>query len=358
MRRRGRTWGRLGRSWGRHATAGAAIVALVCVIVLSAGSAHATSDTVIGFDNLTRGTVVTTQYQTAGVEFGHAADFGKPSPGNGDCGAPTVATGAVPAYSSPNYAVLATCGGYAGTFGKLLDYSRARVSVEVINLQASGPAASVTLTGYDDAGNAVATASGSAGSAWLQLIATQPAGSGTPRITSFAITASTSAAGAVPSVAIDNLAFDQAGAPLSAAGTPISATAGSPFSGSVATITDGDPTAVASDFTATITWGDGAGSAGTVSAAGGGSFTVSGSHTWQAPGSYPVHVAVTKVNGRTAGADLVATVTTSGGGGGGGGGGSQQAVISLLTPNPVAGGIVTFSGAGSRPGSGTIISYD
>jgi hypothetical protein len=77
-------------------------------------------------------------------------------------------------------------------------------------------------------------------------------------------------------------------------GTPVavSAQAGVPFNGAVATFTDTDTANVASDFSATIDWGDGQTSAGTV-AGGGGSFTVSGTHTYATSGSFSVIVTLT-----------------------------------------------------------------
>jgi hypothetical protein len=65
-----------------------------------------------------------------------------------------------------------------------------------------------------------------------------------------------------------------------AQGLNIQATAGQPFSGAVATFTDVIPGAVLGDFTATIDWGDGTTSAGTITANADGSFTVSGTHTY------------------------------------------------------------------------------
>ena len=53
----------------------------------------------------------------------------------------------------------------------------------------------------------------------------------------------------------------------------------------VATFTDANPNATVSDFTATITWGDGSTSAGTVVATGNG-FAVNGAHTYADEGSY------------------------------------------------------------------------
>ncbi|HEY0553643.1 MAG TPA: hypothetical protein VGG20_05215, partial [Thermoanaerobaculia bacterium] len=78
------------------------------------------------------------------------------------------------------------------------------------------------------------------------------------------------------------------------AGTPVSFAAQTaiPFNGAVATFTDANTTNVASDFTAVIDWGDGHTSAGTVSG-GGGTFTVSGTHTYAASGHFTVTVTLT-----------------------------------------------------------------
>ena len=54
------------------------------------------------------GEIVGSQWESEGVKFGTAEEFGQPSVA-GNCGKPTVGTGAVPAASLPNYAVLATC---------------------------------------------------------------------------------------------------------------------------------------------------------------------------------------------------------------------------------------------------------
>src|SRR5581483_3814488 len=61
---------------------------------------------------------------------------------------------------------------------------------------------------------------------------------------------------------------------LTASGKPISITEGKTFSGTVATFTDPGPAAAASSYTALITWGDGQTSPGTVTALGGGQFSV------------------------------------------------------------------------------------
>ena len=69
-------------------------------------------------------------------------------------------------------------------------------------------------------------------------------------------------------------------------GDTIQATHGSPFSGAVASFVDGTPTATSADFTATIAWGDGGKSSGTIAGPTGGPFTVSGTHTYNGAGSY------------------------------------------------------------------------
>jgi len=62
------------------------------------------------------------------------------------------------------------------------------------------------------------------------------------------------------------------------------------FTGNVANFVDGTPTATQSDFTATIYWGDGAKSTGTITGSPGGPFDVSGSHTYSAAGTFHPYV--------------------------------------------------------------------
>src|SRR5262249_55618429 len=85
-------------------------------------------------------------------------------------------------------------------------------------------------------------------------------------------------------------------------------TAGRVFSGVVAKLTDGNPVATAADFTATINWGDGATSTGTVQSDGHGGFVVLGSHTYAAAGHDTITVSITDDGGSKATAHSTANV--------------------------------------------------
>jgi hypothetical protein len=95
-------------------------------------------------------------------------------------------------------------------------------------------------------------------------------------------------------------------------GTPaiFTAQAGVAATGTVATFTDSDTANVAGDFIATIQWGDGSSSPGTV-AGGGGSFTVSGSHTYATQGNYTVMVTLADDAPGTATATVTSTANVS-----------------------------------------------
>jgi probable HAF family extracellular repeat protein len=94
---------------------------------------------------------------------------------------------------------------------------------------------------------------------------------------------------------------------LQATGTAINATEGTPFNGIVAsfTDTDGDP---ASNYTATISWGDGNNSVGTIQANATGGFDVTGTNTYNAAGNYTMTVTIVDSDGTTATATSSATV--------------------------------------------------
>jgi hypothetical protein len=71
-------------------------------------------------------------------------------------------------------------------------------------------------------------------------------------------------------------------------GASVATTEGATFAGPTATFTDAAPGASPADYTATITWGDGTSSAGTVIAAGIGAFAIQGAHTYAEEGAYSI----------------------------------------------------------------------
>jgi hypothetical protein len=98
---------------------------------------------------------------------------------------------------------------------------------------------------------------------------------------------------------------------LTATGSSFSATAGTPFTGTVATFTDTNSAALASDFATTINWGDGTTTAGAVTGPTGGPFTVTGSHTYKPAGTFHVSVTATDDGLGTATATATATATVT-----------------------------------------------
>jgi hypothetical protein len=90
-------------------------------------------------------------------------------------------------------------------------------------------------------------------------------------------------------------------AKIEAMGQNLSGTEGAEASGTVATFTDPDKSATASEYSATIEWGDGSSSTGTVTG-GSGSFAVSGKHTYAEEGSDTITVAITDVDNASNGA--------------------------------------------------------
>jgi virginiamycin B lyase len=68
------------------------------------------------------------------------------------------------------------------------------------------------------------------------------------------------------------------------------------FGGDLATFYDSNPAGAAGDFSASIDWGDGTTSAGSVRATGAGTFVVSGDHTYATDGLYTLAVSVTDTN--------------------------------------------------------------
>jgi hypothetical protein len=136
---------------------------------------------------------------------------------------------------------------------------------------------------------------------------------------------------------------------ITAVGNGISGTAGVPLSNFVvARFTDTDPSFTASDFTATIDWGDDSSDAGVVQA-GNGAFEVFGSHVYDEPGDYSVTVFVGRDEEASATAQTTAAI-------------SLPSTITLNAINVVAveglsaGAVRVATFTDESPGEGT--SYD
>jgi hypothetical protein len=134
-----------------------------------------------------------------------------------------------------------------------------------------------------------------------------------------------------------------ADAPLiNPAGTTVSSVAGSAFSGALGQFSDANTSASTSNFLASINWGDGTSSFGTISQPNGKgtAFTVSASHIYAKPGSFPIAIAVNDSGGSTtsitSGAHVLVPLTSS--------------VTSSTTAGVTRNNRLAFAG-GAQPGS-------
>jgi len=195
---------------------------LAVAVLLGGGVADARAETLINFDNLSAGEVVTNQYEAQGLKLGFAKELGL-TPNKGDCGPPTVRDEAefsgFEAASKPKYAMLAQCevgpkGVFKGTAGSLLGRAANRLSVEARLLAVGTPAEEVELIAYDGASHELASTKGSVtGAGWLHIAVTIP---GPAQIRYFQIRTVTEYGAAIP-LAIDNLSFEQ---PTEGGGSP------------------------------------------------------------------------------------------------------------------------------------------
>lgn len=99
------------------------------------------------------------------------------------------------------------------------------------------------------------------------------------------------------STASVKVAADVADAGLTATARSIQAIQGQTFSGVVADFNDSNTLAPASDFTATITWGNGRTSSGQIVALGGGAFQVTGTNLYSTGGQFPLTVVINDQGG-------------------------------------------------------------
>ena len=98
------------------------------------------------------------------------------------------------------------------------------------------------------------------------------------------------------------------GSALTATGTTVAGTERVLASFLVATFTDADPNDSLVDLSATITWGDGGSSVGTVLVVPSGGYSVVGSHNYVEEGSYDVTVNISDIAGNSASDDSVVNV--------------------------------------------------
>jgi hypothetical protein len=357
-------------------------------LAITPSAAHATGLTVIGFDDISSdGVPVTNQYAPLGVDFGSNSDFGLNAYEHG-CGAPITGSDPQDYDGGGRWIEPHLCGsnGFAYT-GTALSFSWAHSHLTLFARALPGYAPTIRFSGYAG-GNPfpVATISETlSANYWSQVTLDST--------TAFdkAVIDSPDAVPA-PEFILDSLQLDAGISPIALSVSEVTPTAASPFTGKVGHFTDGDSTAVASDYTAQITWGDGASSTGAVTAAAAGGFDVSGTHTYAAGGTDQLTVSVTKT-GRSAiaqtGTIQVAAAQTSGGGSTGGGstgggstgggstgggstgGGSTgdgsssgtpaagpQAAFSVSPNGPFCGGqTIQFDASASTPGSSPIVSY-
>jgi hypothetical protein len=117
----------------------------------------------------------------------------------------------------------------------------------------------------------------------------------------------------------------------------------------LATFATGNPNNVAGDFTATIAWGDGTSSAGTITL-GGTVLTVDGTHTYASGGSFSISVSVqddAPGTGAATAGPIAATIAFLAGTS------PSVTTLALNPPTPVAGQPLTYTAtvSGSSPGT-------
>jgi hypothetical protein len=151
-------------------------------------------------------------------------------------------------------------------------------------------------------------------------VAHQFAGVGTYSISAAALDDDGSYAASAIQVAVQD-------APLQLTPQPFTATAAIPFNGIVAQFTDPGSDGTVGDYTATISWGDGQSSAGTITAGSGSLFTIAGTNTYVEEGNYAVSISLQDIGGASASASSVATVAPA----------AAAQIVLTASPNTIAG---------------------
>jgi choice-of-anchor C domain-containing protein len=182
---------------------------------------------------------------------------------------------------------------------------------------------------------------------WVQHTITVTADSTTSRVEFDDATGSDTNQGP----ALDNVSLTSVADTISATPATIAPqTTGTAFTSPVATFTDSNVSAPATSFSATITWGDGtAPTTGTVTGSAG-SFTVGGTHTYAAHGTYTVGVAIASSSGGSGSTSDTATVadavTTCTGSGCSGSVTTPQQTVGISSTSTTGTILTTVDGAG------------
>jgi hypothetical protein len=327
-------------------------------LCIAPGAAHATGLTVIGFDDINSdGVWVTSQYAPLGVTFGSNADFQLDAPEHG-CGAPITGSNPPDYDGGGRWIEPPRCGASESEyFGTTLSFGWAHQRVTLFALALPGYSPTIRLTGYIGANpDPMATVSQALSSNyWSPVTLSSDAGFDSVVIDS------PDAAPAAEFV-LDSLQFDAGDSPIALTVSDVSPTAGSSWTGTVAQFTDRDSTAVASDFTAQITWGDGTTSSGTVTDHAGGGFDISGAHSYPAAGSDQLAVSLTKARRSAVTQSRTIQVAPAGTPGGDSTSTSPpvgpHAAFSLRPSGALCGGqAVQFDASASTAGSSPIVSY-
>ena len=98
-------------------------------------------------------------------------------------------------------------------------------------------------------------------------------------------------------------------APLALTMNTVNPVTGVQFTATIANLTDADPTATSANYSATVNWGDGSTSSGTIAARSGGGWQVYGTHTYASSGSWLISLTVTDNGGASASGSKSATVS-------------------------------------------------
>jgi peptidyl-prolyl cis-trans isomerase B (cyclophilin B) len=129
-------------------------------------------------------------------------------------------------------------------------------------------------------------------------------------------------------------------------GTPAPAAGTLAVNGTIAAFADANPNPVLADLSATIAWGDGTTSAGTIVAGSNGVYNVTGSKTYGADGTYAVIVTITSAGGQTATAHGTIVVP------------NHAPVLAPIAAQTVqAGGTLTVHASGSDVDPGQVLTY-